>query len=1206
MKKLLSIVLCVAMMITAMIIPSYAVADISSMDMYLIYYRSDANANRIENTDIQVSNSAGATFYGVVSLDEVWLISACECVMSVPDGWTFETSDCSNYCSDFDWWPVKSKWTCFAKTAKQVSNEDKLCLMTINIPAGTTSGYYTVEGTSPIIVTDDNKEVNPDSIELTVHVVNTDEKTITVNGTEKNITQLLASDSAEALAEDASFVKSGNTTVKVAAGEKVVPFSALGLTGNECCISVNGGEINYSAADMDNMFVYIDDTGAVLTGHKGAAAGGFLFWKGVTSIDDKDHAYTNAVTTPATCGVDGKIEYHCANKISKTSKAGEACDAVNAAMTETISKETVAHSYGQFIIDKAATCSEAGSKSRSCTLCGNLDTVEIPATGNHTWVADGEPEATADGTVQHQKCEVCGTKGPDKTTGNNKFYLTATKIYTVENKGTDSAAAAADQTCAANKHENGDYGIESGKLVDVEFRLQTTSDASFLQGLDSTIKYDKENLQLISVSYDKGLTNKVTVKNDEAAGTYRIQTLDAEYAFDGTDDYLLATLTFMLKNDDVASGTCLPVDFVEGSVNQNCMYSDGSSNYPVTEGIGFTNVTEYTVTWDWNHQPLVAGEEDPEDQVDSYAVGKEITKPTDPTRTGFEFKGWDANDDDAVDASDEIAAEMPAKDLTYKAIWEAKTYDVVFNHGDHGTLTGEDANGKVTVETKYGQEPTAPAVTPAAGYEFAGWNPEIAEVVGENPTLEYTATYNALPQSLKINFTSDDAIKLPANIDKEVATDAAFEEAIPAIEGYTAKIVEVDPENAGITVDAAADTAVAGTMIAGGITVTVKYSPKQVDITFNEGDHGTIADADDNGNKVVPTDYNKTPEAPAVTPAAGYEFTGWNPEINPATGKTTYTAQYKAIAYDLVIKHAAADDSEVPADYTAKVDFGSEISYAIPEKTGYTAMITAATDGAGITVDENNDTEVAGTMPAKNVEVTVTYTPVSYDITFKPGDHGTIDGADDDGNKVVPTDYSKTPKAPAVNPNTGYEFDGWTPEVVPATGETTYTATYVVAGAKNIVVEDYMYATTDMYMIRIPKMDEGYDVSYDGNKMFISEDVNYKIDGKSVFVYLIPKTDFDDHGIDYVISKLSAADGSACIEIDYNKDTDENENGVIDNNDATQVYQLLISHGDCYTNGQVSIERRLESDTNTATADATYRGSLKDVEDIIAARGNAY
>ncbi len=1211
------------MLVTTMAIPAYAETGVEPTTGKFVVNRADENGQVIENTTISVSNTKGADLYTLVTLEEELWIAGMQQNVKVPTAdpeWDVlgGTSALTTKTGTFDFTNVTD---CFQWYQGTAVDQGGFYNAHISIPAATKSGKYTVTfcgsqiGTAPSY-----KTIEPEDIYLEVNVVNTDEKVITVNGEEKNITQMLADTSenskATALTADAGF--KGNT--KVASGSKVIFFKDLGLTCDKCGISVNDGEINYGVGESwaDKMFVYIEaDTGNVRTGiDNGVNTNGFLWWSGVTSLDDLKHSYTKKVTTPATCAADGKVEYFCENAISKTSKSGVECGAQNNEMTEVLSKDDVAHTWGEYTVTKAPTCAKAGEKSRTCGVCGKVETAEIAATGIHTYVADGEPVTTAAGTVQHTKCSVCGAAGPDQTTANNLFYLTATKTYKLENKGTDSSALTADQTCAGTAnidnrtvtHEN-DYAIESGKLVDVEFRFQSTTAADAIHGLDSTLIYDKENLELVGYSFDAGLTNRVTYKNNETNGTFRIQTVDAKYALDGSGDYLIATFTFLLKNEDATSEQCLPVDFVQGQVNENCFLSDGTSNYPLTSGIGFKNTTNHTVTWDWNYVDpyLATGETDPEDQVDTYLVGDSITQPENPARTGFEFKGWDSDDDDTANIP---ATTMGSKDLVYKALWAAKTYDVVFNKGDHGTLAGDDdADGKVTVETSYGKTPEAPEVTPANGYKFAGWDPELVEVTGEDPTLEYTATYEALPQPLKITFTSGDAIELPAAIEKEIPTDGEFDEAIPAIEGYTANIISATP---GGVIDFVADEAaenVAGTMVAGGVTVEVKYSPNKVNITFNKGEHGTLAGDDDaDGNVSVPTYYGKTPVAPEVTPAEGYEFTGWEPAIDEATEEVTYTAQYKAIEYDLTIEYVAADGSEVPEAYTAKVAYGTAVNETIPAKEGYTAKITVATPDGVITVDDVDDTAVACTMPASDVKVTVTYTPVTYDITFNHGDHGTIEGEDTDGNVKVLTDYGKTPKAPTVTPAEGYDFGGWTPTVEPTTGETTYTATYKVKGADDIIVEDYKYATTDMYMIRIPKLGETYDLQYAGENMFISNDTNYQIDGSSVFVYLIPKKDFDEGGIETVLANITATATTSCISIDYDMDTDENKgtNQTVDNNDATQVYQLLVSNGDCYTNSQVSIERRLESDTDTDPADATYRGNLKDVEKILAARGNSY
>ncbi|MBR5273271.1 MAG: VWA domain-containing protein [Clostridia bacterium] len=69
----------------------------------------------------------------------------------------------------------------------------------------------------------------------------------------------------------------------------------------------------------------------------------------------------------------------------------------------------------------------------------------------------------------------------------------------------------------------------------------------------------------------------------------------------------------------------------------------------------------------------------------------------------------------------------------------------------------------------------------------------------------------------------------------------------------------------------------------------------------------------------------------------------------------------------------------------------------------------------------------------------------TFDVTYNSGDHGSIDGEDEDGN-VTFNDIVKgneTPKPPAVTPDDGWYFVGWSPEITDKVGnEIVYTAIY--------------------------------------------------------------------------------------------------------------------------------------------------------------------
>ena len=76
-------------------------------------------------------------------------------------------------------------------------------------------------------------------------------------------------------------------------------------------------------------------------------------------------------------------------------------------------QKNCSHTYGEWVVVKEATYTEAGERYRTCTKC-NLKQTEYPdilACENHTygeWVTDTEPTCVAVGK-KHQTCSTCGT-----------------------------------------------------------------------------------------------------------------------------------------------------------------------------------------------------------------------------------------------------------------------------------------------------------------------------------------------------------------------------------------------------------------------------------------------------------------------------------------------------------------------------------------------------------------------------------------------------------------------------------------------------------------------------------------------------------------------------------------------------------------------------------------------------------------------------
>ncbi|MEE0808931.1 MAG: InlB B-repeat-containing protein, partial [Acutalibacteraceae bacterium] len=107
---------------------------------------------------------------------------------------------------------------------------------------------------------------------------------------------------------------------------------------------------------------------------------------------------------------------------------------------------------------------------------------------------------------------------------------------------------------------------------------------------------------------------------------------------------------------------------------------------------------EYTVTFNSNGGSAVSA---------AKTVGGKVTKPADPTRSGYKFMGWyKQGSSTAWNFGDKVTA-----DITLVATWEAIEYNVTFDSAGGSAVASAKTSGKVT----------KPADPTRAGYIFAGW-----------------------------------------------------------------------------------------------------------------------------------------------------------------------------------------------------------------------------------------------------------------------------------------------------------------------------------------------------------------------------------------------------------------------------------------------------------------------------------------------------
>ena len=156
------------------------------------------------------------------------------------------------------------------------------------------------------------------------------------------------------------------------------------------------------------------------------------------------HSMVKTEAASATCTEDGNTEYYTCSKCGKlySDEAGN-----NEITKEETVDKAAGHKYSDWETVKDPTCTEAGTKTRECEVCGAEETAEIAATG-HNWkdeyTVDKAATYAAAGTesIHCMTCDevkegtetaipklVCRLAGPSEASANLTSYYGSTAGY---------------------------------------------------------------------------------------------------------------------------------------------------------------------------------------------------------------------------------------------------------------------------------------------------------------------------------------------------------------------------------------------------------------------------------------------------------------------------------------------------------------------------------------------------------------------------------------------------------------------------------------------------------------------------------------------------------------------------------------------------------------------------------------------------------
>ena len=397
----------------------------------------------------------------------------------------------------------------------------------------------------------------------------------------------------------------------------------------------------------------------------------------------------------------------------------------------------------------------------------------------------------------------------------------------------------------------------------------------------------------------------------------------------------------------------------------------------------------------------------------------------------YTFLGWTADAEAEPGSGAAYYTVLPAVtgDVTYYPYFGAavNSYDITFS------VDGVDT----TVSFPYGATPVydgVPAKEADAqySYTFTGWDSEIVPVTGEATyTAVFDSTVNQYPVFVTGGVGSEISISsgmrdYGTELDFTVTVNEAYSDAEPvvSVNGEALDTPEGDGGVYSYTVTVTGNTEISvGDLEKNTYTVTFIVDGTETEATVAYGD---------------PPAYGGTP-AKDATAQYTYTFTGWDPEIVPATEDAEYTAQFSETTrqYPVFVNGgvgSAIDIASGMRDYGTVLDFTVTVGEAYSDSEPVVTVgdtVLAKTGKTGLvfsyTVTVTGDTEIGvGDLEKNTYTITFIVEGTETEETVAYGETPVYDG--------IPTKAS--------DDENYYTFSGWDPEIVPATEDAEYTAQF--------------------------------------------------------------------------------------------------------------------------------------------------------------------
>ncbi len=371
------------------------------------------------------------------------------------------------------------------------------------------------------------------------------------------------------------------------------------------------------------------------------------------------------------------------------------------------------------------------------------------------------------------------------------------------------------------------------------------------------------------------------------------------------------------------------------------------------------------------------------------AEGGSIAAPASPSKTGYNFVGWSTTSGGSANVT--FPQTMGSADVTYYAVYSAKSYNVVFMNGD-----AQHDSGTVLFDGSY----NVPADAKKTGHKFDKWVDGSGNPMPSTHTVDSDVTYYAsfTPNAYKANFYTDSAKK-----ELHESIDVVFGESITA----PASPSKTGSTFMGWSTDGVNVVSSLGTMDTEGKDFIAVFDAVEAAVEFYDGNTKLDTKTGKYGDKVAAINNPQKD---------GYDFKGWTYDAEN-TQDVTWPI---SLGTDVVKVYAKWEAKTIWIDF---VDGSEEYLYGDYNNQTYgETLVFPELDPIGgksfIGWYDADDNPAPATVPAASTTYYAKYEDAKITVNFKA----------DDVTTPVTGNYGESIVAPEVPAKTGYTAKGWAVE----------------------------------------------------------------------------------------------------------------------------------------------------------------------------------